>query len=291
MKHKTTARGVSHLLAALVCGGVMITAANAQSPPGEAATGTSADSMDLFAVKTCPQQDLSHEAVDQRTVGSIMSAGQHDGFSAIGRHRADLEAILAHAPACYPQVERRDTRLIVRSIDPQAGLTMTLALTAMAQTQTPPQQVSVAVTGNTYPLAALLLGSYLNELHAYPDAIAVLDRGLAMQPSDQYLVTEKVASLVQLHRQQEAADMLQALLADESQAIVLDRGRVERILGETLIDLNRLDEAEAALRESIRVQPQNPNAQHELDYIAGLRSGGAHSDAQLTTSPAPPPSK
>ena len=41
--------------------------------------------------------------------------------------------------------------------------------------------------------------------------------------------------------------------------------------GINLIDLNRLDEAEAALQRSLEVEPENPNALHELGYLERLR--------------------
>ena len=253
------------------------TQAHAQAP---ASTG--------YVATTCPQQDLSREAADQRVLDDITRAGQRSGFDAIRRRRADLEAMLLHAPACYPQIERSGATVVIRSIDPQAGMGLSLVMGALLHAENQNEQITVVVSHNTYPYAAVMLGSYLNETRAYADAITWLDRGLALQPHDQYLITEKVAALSQLHRPQEAVDLLKELLADESQALMIDEARVQRILGETLIDLNRLDEAEAALRESIRIQPQNPVAQHELEYIASLRAGARPQDQVLAPSPQSP---
>jgi len=42
-----------------------------------------------------------------------------------------------------------------------------------------------------------------------------------------------------------------------------------------LVELGRLDEAEAALGDSLVAQPNNSLAQNELRYIARLRASGA----------------
>ena len=48
-------------------------------------------------------------------------------------------------------------------------------------------------------------------------------------------------------------------------------GRALRGQGLNLIDLGRLEEAEAAFQRSLEVEPNHPNALHELGYLASLR--------------------
>jgi tetratricopeptide (TPR) repeat protein len=59
------------------------------------------------------------------------------------------------------------------------------------------------------------------------------------------------------------------LMTPERQALL------ERSRGVTLVELGRLDEAEAALRASLDLEPDSAVARHELDYITELRARGA----------------
>lgn len=49
-----------------------------------------------------------------------------------------------------------------------------------------------------------------------------------------------------------------------------------RGIGFSLIEIGRLDEAEGALRESLDLDPGNPMALSELEYIDHLRSQGPY---------------
>jgi len=129
--------------------------------------------------------------------------------------------------------------------------------------------------------ASLLLGAYSDEMHRFEEGISWLDRGLALQPREQQLVLEKATALGQLRRFDEQIALLQAELNDEFAALSIDKSRYQRNLGVALIDANRLDEAEAALRESIRLEPNNPRAENELRYVAQLRAGGQRTDATM----------
>lgn len=50
--------------------------------------------------------------------------------------------------------------------------------------------------------------------------------------------------------------------------------RAKRGVGYSLIELGRLDEAEAKFRECLAIDPKDKNALHELEYIKQLRGGG-----------------
>ena len=64
--------------------------------------------------------------------------------------------------------------------------------------------------------------------------------------------------------------------SDELRAVAL-RGR-----GFALTELGRLDEAEVAYRDSLKLKPENEVALAELKYIAGLKSGSAKSEPTMT---------
>ena len=56
------------------------------------------------------------------------------------------------------------------------------------------------------------------------------------------------------------------------------RAKAMRGAGVTLIDLNRLDEAERMLLESLQIDPDSEVAKNELNYIKSLRGGRSATD-------------
>lgn len=52
--------------------------------------------------------------------------------------------------------------------------------------------------------------------------------------------------------------------------------------GYILVELKRLDEAEASFNDSLKVEPKNPIAVNELRYIAELRRGRPAVNGQMT---------
>jgi Flp pilus assembly protein TadD len=53
----------------------------------------------------------------------------------------------------------------------------------------------------------------------------------------------------------------------------------------TLVELGRLDEAEAALRAALELEPDSAVARQELEYIAELRTRGPAARAPITPTP------
>jgi tetratricopeptide (TPR) repeat protein len=253
------------LRAALVVVASLIVLAQARAQPNVSAQ-REAPAANISA-RACTDIRNKHESSDQRLIEEIMAAFQQEGFPAFARRLDELRTAAAHAPACYPLIEERDAEIIIRSGETEDFLILS-TLFAMAK-----PGKSIVQRANTYADVFLILGSHYNEARNGQEAIAWLDRGLALQPSNQLLISEKVASLQVLHRHDQAVALLQGALDNPELALTLDRSRFLRLLGINLIDLERLDEAEAALNESIRLNADNPIACNELAYIAELRAG------------------
>jgi tetratricopeptide (TPR) repeat protein len=145
--------------------------------------------------------------------------------------------------------------------------------------------------GNPYPLACLLLGSYYNEVGRSPDALRVLDHGLALPTAvpgsvlgqtRPNLVSERGAALTVLKRW---PDALAAYTAGLQLPGINDavRGLLLRGRGFALTELGRLDEAESAYRESLAVAPNSTVALKELAYLARLRAGARPTGPELIT--------
>jgi len=78
----------------------------------------------------------------------------------------------------------------------------------------------------------------------------------------------------------EKADHVPAWLMTPDRRALLERSR-----GVTLVELGRLDEAEAALRASLDLEPDSAVARRELEYIAELRARGAAAREPIVLTP------
>ena len=198
-----------------------------------------------------------------------------------------LRTVLDHAPARYPMIEPKGARVLVRGVTAEqiAALSLLAGLQAAGSGQN--KTVYVGATFNTYPMAAFLLGSYAVGRRQPDEALAWLDKGLVLQPDNLYLVTEKGAALALLGRPADALALYDATLAlGDRTGDVKSQARLRRGRGWALIELGRLDEAEADYKQSLTLEPDHGGALRELKYIAESRAGVAHNQpVQLYTAP------
>jgi tetratricopeptide (TPR) repeat protein len=214
----------------------------------------------------------------QRAMGLVVPP---QGVKAIAPLLPDLRAVLDRAPASYPKVEVQGERAIVRTFDATEGVSLSLALRA-GKHPSGAKPTSISIEFPVYLGAALLLASYANETGDHAAAIAYLDRGLALQPNEAILTSEKAAALAGLKRYAEELDMLDGWFYANVFAPAGQQARLHRARGFALIELKRLEEAEQAYRRSLDLAPDHPGAQQQLVYIQHLRSRG--SGAVITTS-------
>lgn len=226
----------------------------------------------------CPRHIKAEAAL-----GATYADARTQGILAVGKHLDDLEKALADMDKPCPETGG-DVEVLTD------GMMETLVALASAGKANPGKRV-VAVS-NPYPMIALMLGSYYNEVKRYEDAVRVFNRERAFDKGNSGetrpgLNSERGAALGQLHR------LAEALAAyDEGLAVVgitdRDKARMHRGRGYVLTEMDRLDEAEAAYRESLKLEPGNPLALGELDYIAKLRAGAPKAPSG-GLAPLPPP--
>jgi len=230
----------------------------------------------LFAADDTCQETSPTLTDDQRIVDQAAASFDQNRYQGLSEHLSELRAVADRAPACFPEILRRGSVIVMRG---EPNSTMTLGILLAAATNN--ENVSVVNEPNTYPLALLLLASYCVETGQNETALQWLARGLNLQPNNQYLLFERAAALMALQRYEDAANLLQLMIDNPLLEITLEEARAYRSLGVVLIDLGRLDEAEAALNESIRIQPDNPGARGELEYIAQLRQGAQRRSLEI----------
>ena len=194
-------------------------------------------------------------------------------IAAIDRGRLDqAEAILlgitANTPARYPIIDRTEHQFVIKFWD-QAAFQHYVEW----HNENAPLDLPVIWEANVYPRAYYYLGYIYVHRKQGESALEYLDRGLAMEPNSPLLQFEKAQALVLLKRMDDALELYQQItgvgpLVDKNLYAVCLRGQ-----GGVLIDMGRLDEAEAKYRESLYYAPDSTIAQNELLYIQELRGG------------------
>lgn len=230
------------------------------------------------------------EAEDLVAYDAAMEAFQRRGFAGLNPHLSKLRRAMNRAPASYPVIEQVGGNWIVRTNDMADGLMLSVMATTQARTASPDGQVNVSTQPNVYPMIALLLGSVAVERHDYREALTWLDRGLALQPFERLVLTERIAALHGMRRWAEALKAADEALASGDMLIAIHPASLHRKRGFSLVELGRLDEAQAAYEESLKTEPDNATAQRELEYIRGLRRGAARTPMELVAPGAAPPS-
>ncbi len=209
---------------------------------------------------------------------ATLADAQSGGILGVRPHVADIEQALAGGRKAIDDAEAHGTMLT----DGQAE---TLAAMAMATTG---GKNAVAVA-NPYPMLALYLGSYYNEVGQSQDALRVMSLGLTLfvmadlHLGDHWqgLAYERGAALVALKRFDEVLAVYDDLLKEPD----LDKAmqaRIWRGRGFALTELGRLLEAEAAYNKSLEIEPGNERAIRELAYIGKLKAGGQRAPGGLT---------
>jgi tetratricopeptide (TPR) repeat protein len=123
----------------------------------------------------------------------------------------------------------------------------------------------------SYSRAYYLLAYIAVEERDPQAAFQALQEGLKLEPDQPHLWCELGHLLQLLRRHEDALGCYQRAESVRAWASPEQKGRALRGQGLNLIDLGRLDEAEAAFQRSLEAEPNHPNALHELGYIAHLR--------------------
>lgn len=210
----------------------------------------------------------AQEARDRVVVTKAMDDFNARGAIGLAPHMRSLQKVLDNLPASYPLIETRDGVIISRKADPVLGGLLPL-LGAAKDGKT----VTLLTRSNVYGDAAWLLAWAAVEARDPERALRVLEPVMAAQPNNPALVAERGSALNLLRRWQESYDNYDSALKagepmDDGLRAVLLRGR-----GFALIELGRLDEAEADYRESLKLVPGHGGALNELTYIEQQRAG------------------
>jgi tetratricopeptide (TPR) repeat protein len=123
----------------------------------------------------------------------------------------------------------------------------------------------------SYSRAWYQLAVVASEEKRFEDALFCIDCGMKLEPDHPELWNEKGYLLGCLKRHQEAFECYLRAASIRHWAPPPQIARALRGQGVQLVDLDRLDEAETALRRSLELEPDSQTARNELGYIENLR--------------------
>jgi tetratricopeptide (TPR) repeat protein len=216
-----------------------------------------------MAIAAIEQRETQHIA----TVKVAIEAVESGGLQALEAHVPSLQRVLDEAPPSYPNIELKDGVVQIRAIDMTDFLVLSLAAGQAHRGRT------AIMAFNTYPTAAFLLGSIAVAQARPEEALTALNRGLALQPEHDLLVSEKIVATTQLGRHEEAFKLVDQHLQSARIALSPRRALFLRHKGYALIELKRLDEAEASYKAALKLEPNHRGSKNQLAYIKELRKG------------------
>lgn len=204
---------------------------------------------------------------------------QRDGVKAVAPYAQTIEAALKRAPAYFPDglvANGKRYMMVDGKAETEIAMARAKILAKSDGTTLPAETLD-----NAYAFLGHELGVYYDEIGKFEDGVRVLDQTLALSPDPAArkgetmggMLIEKSFALTELKRYDEALSVCDEALAIPT-LTVKDRSRAYRGKGFVYTETDRLDDALAAYRESLKVEPGNPRALNEIRYIEGLKAGG-----------------
>lgn len=222
----------------------------------------------------------AQEEADAVILDAATNAFNTGGYAAMKPHLPKMKEALDHAPAAYGAIERQDDgSYIVRTDDMTDGVLLSVAAATFAEQKG--DTGSVITSRNVYPMIAMMLGSDAVERQAFAEAHVYLDKGLALQPSAWFLLSEKAAAYGGQQEWLKMKRLTDAALRNDDVVLVLHRDAILKKHGFALIELGYLDDAQTAYEEVLENTPDDETAKRELAYIADLRKGMSPTQPEL----------
>jgi len=226
----------------------------------------------------------------QALLKAVAADVRSNGIRAVEAHGADMEQALIDGKASFDRTQADgDTVFVLTDGMAEALVAMAMASKITGDGNHPRKVVAVP---NPYPVMSLYLGSFYDDIGKYEDGIRVIDLGMRLRAESDLrlgdslplLIAERGAALNGLKRWDDSLanydDGLKITgMSDENRARLF-RGR-----GFALTELGRLDDAEEAYKNALKLKPDDARSQNELKYIARLRAGGLAEPGTISLPP------
>ncbi|MCB0166443.1 MAG: hypothetical protein KDI79_19595 [Anaerolineae bacterium] len=128
---------------------------------------------------------------------------------------------------------------------------------------------------SAYPRAYYYLGFLSVKTQQYERALTFLNRGHDLEPTNPKFNLEKAHVHLRLGQLENALDLYHKIDTIGPHVSARDVAVAMRGRGFVLIEMKKLDEAEAMFKQSLEFEPANKVALNELRYIEHLRHGGS----------------
>jgi tetratricopeptide (TPR) repeat protein len=284
----------------ICCGGIAAVAILAGSTPAFAEAPGPRPAIEIADCASGGEVEKADEALLESVMPQFKAGG---GFAALKPRLPELEAALAHAPPVLHRMELCGDVIVVHTdgaADTLLGLAQAANLMKDQATLDKalhgrPRPVKAIAQSSPYVMLSFWVGTTYNELRQYDRALAALEKGLALAPTNPILVNEDAMALIASRRAAEAVALCDRALAAGEPIEEPNRARLYRTRGFGLGELKRYAEAKASYEESLKYDPNNGGALNEIRYYERLIAGGAPTAVEITTSgkfrqkPAPQP--
>ena len=194
-------------------------------------------------------------------------------------HLAEAERLIwdvaSRAPATYELVQVNGTQLDIKFWD------LSDFLHYVMWQQKHGIERGITWIPSAYPRALYYMGFLRVKQERYYEAIPFLDRGEALEPTNPNFRLERAQAICRIGKYQDAIPLYQQFRELGPHTSAKHLGLALRGEGFALIELARLDEAEACFRRSQEFDPESPVAANELGYIQELRRGRRRATTEI----------
>ena len=189
-----------------------------------------------------------------------------------------LTEVIQNAPTAYVYEYDDDGTLSIKFWDQQEFIHY------VTWTRQQGTERSIEWLPSAYPRAFYWLGFLKVKTQTYDQAVAFLDRGHNMEPTNPKFNLEKAQALFGLGHFTEALELYDEIKTVGPHISGRDVAAALRGRGFILAEMGKLDEAERALEESLKLEISSV-AVNELRYVKRRRFGAPKADtAQVVTS-------
>lgn len=251
--------------------GLMVLALIVAPAPLLAQTSGGQTTVVAFQAIPCAKHDVKQVAADSQVVLKFIEAFKaRQGAQILAMH-GEMNRALSHAPdrLPYPEICPEGINIYIGANE----LGFSRAIYGAMLARGPDGSVLRQNIKGPLPYAYLALFSgWLHvEKKELAEAEKVLGKGMKNRDDIPVLASEYSNTLYLLHRPAEGLAVIEKFFADYPTVKGEERALLLRRKGYGLVELGRLDEAEAAYRESNDIEP-SALVLRELDYIKNLKA-------------------
>lgn len=222
-----------------------------------------------YEIVPCRTHDQTQEKADNELALTALQLLNKGDIASAQALMPQLRAAQGRSPDVAPKAERCGDTINIYS----DSTTDLLVVTGLLGNIPDAGKVSVTLKGAPpYGPISFVIGWIEYEHKDFEAALKDYNRAKLNEPDSLALASEISSTLSMLGRAQESYDAAAAFLAAHPGLSDKDKATLLRREGYALIDLNRLDDAEAAYNQSLKLDPGNATALGDLDYIRQQRA-------------------